>query len=1033
MRKTFYEFNFLVGFIVLLSFCQQVVAQNVTNNATVTIEGVVIDNSNNEPVAGATVRLKNGSKGTATNVDGKFVIRNCSPSDLFEVTYIGFKPREFTVGKRTKFTIYLEENVQDVSQVVVTGYQKLKKNSFTGTATIVTNEELKKVNAKDAVKALQVFDPSFRILDNLGAGADPNRMHEINIRGASSISQQRGLNVENERLTQRTNLRDNPNMPIFMLDGFEVDVQRIYDMDMNRIQSMTILKDAAATALYGSRAANGVVIVTTVPPKVGEIRIDYNTTFELTLPDLSDYNLANAAEKLKVEKDAGIYDGYDATSKILEELRYNERMNEVRRGVNTDWMSRPLRNEHNWRNYVSLSGGVNEVRYLLDFNYDKNGGVMKGSRRNRYGAGMMIDYRLRDWLQIQNKVSLSRTTYEDSPYGYFNDYSLNQPYDAIFDAHGEYLPTLPMSKKENPLWKQANLYNYYGKGGITDFTNNLSVNMHFTTNLFFRGTFSISKTETNNDTFRDPKDPLFEKITDIQRKGSLSKSSDTRLHWNTQLTMHYNPRIGSHIINLAGGAELKEIKDHITSYTLEGFSLGSLNKGIYAAAQTEKTLPRESKTRLFGMFGTLNYSYKEIYLLDASFRLDGSSQFGENKRFAPFASFGGGLNLHNYPFLKNQKTINTLRLKATYGSTGKVNFSQFDVISSYKAYVNSWYYTGSIVSLMTMGNPDLSWEKTKTLDLGLNVELFKNRLYLEANYYHKATDGMIDKVSIRPSSGFTTLNGNVGSIVNKGFELKTNVTAFRNNNWAVVLNANIASNSNRITKLNKAMEEYNKKIKENYDAENPAYANLQNRPVAMYYVGASTSAIYAVPSLGIDPASGMELFRKKDGTITKEWNSNDMIVCGDSNPDAQGSFGVNVAYKGIYLNASFLYAFGGQMYNQTLIDKAENANIKDNNVDRRVITDRWRKVGDVVPFYALNRNVRTRMTSRFVQDNNYVQFNSLSVGYDFGRKITSMLRLSALSVSLQATDLGRWSSIKVERGLSYPYAHTYSLSIRASY
>ncbi|MDY3852676.1 MAG: SusC/RagA family TonB-linked outer membrane protein [Prevotella sp.] len=1031
MQKRLLHLFVLVWFVAAMP--AMVFAQNETQQVTVVVEGTVIDQTTNEPIVGASVRVKNSTRGATTDVNGKFRMADCKPTDQFQVSYIGFKPRNFTVGKRTKFTIYLEENVQDVKQVVVTGFQKLKKNSFTGTATIVTSDELKKANAKDAVKALQVFDPSFRILDNLGFGADPNRMHEINVRGASSISQQRGLDVESERLTQRTNLRDNPNMPIFLLDGFEVDVQKIYDMDMNRIQSMTILKDAAATALYGSRAANGVVVVTTVPPTAGEIRINYNTTFELTLPDLSDYNLANAAEKLQVEKDAGVYDGYDAANKILEALRYNERLNEVRRGVNTDWMARPLRNAYNWRNYVSLSGGVNEVRYMLDVNYDKNAGVMKGSHRNRYGAGMMIDYRLRDWLQIQNKASFDRTSYEDSPYGYFNDYSLKQPYDAIVDENGEYLPVLPMSKQDNPLWKQGHLYNYTNRGGIIDFTNNLSVNVFITPSFQVKGTFSVSRVETTNETFKDPKDAMFDRIVDIQKKGLLNNSKDISLRWNSKLTAHFSKRFSKHFLNLTGGMDVQETKNTMTSYALEGFSLGSLSKGSYAAQQHTKTLPMETKTRLFGVLGALNYTFDEVYLLDASFRLDGSSQFGEDKRFAPFASVGAGINAHNYPFIKKLKDINTLRFKATYGSTGKVNFSRFDVISSYKANTSSWYYTGSIVNLFTMGNPSLSWEKTNTLDLGLTVELFKNRLFLEANYYNKKTDGMIDQIAIRPSSGFASLNGNVGSIENKGFELKTNVTAFRNKDWMVVLNANLASNTNRITKLDKAMEEYNKKIKENYDAENPQYAGLQNRPVAMYYVGASTSAIYAVPSLGIDPASGVELFRKKDGTITKEWNSNDMVVCGNSNPDAQGSFGVNVAYKGVYVNASFLYAFGGQMYNQTLIDKAENANIKENNVDRRVITDRWRHVGDVVPFYALNSNVRTRMTSRFVQDNNYVHFNGLSVGYDFGRKITSKLGLSGLSVSFQASDLARWSTIKVERGLSYPYARTYSFSLRANY
>lgn len=1033
MRKTFFSQSLVVGIIALFSLSGPLLAQQPAGSDRFTIEGTVVDYTNNEPIAGATVRLKSGLRGTATNAEGKFVVKECSAQDVFQVSFIGYKPKNFTVGKHRRFTIYLEENSTQIEQVVVTGFQKLKKNSFTGSATIVTSEDLKKVNSKDAVKALQVFDPSFRIMDNLGFGADPNQMHEISIRGASSISQNRGLDVESQRLTQRTNLRDNPNMPIFMLDGFEVDVQKIYDMDINRIESMTILKDAAATALYGSRAANGVVIVTTVPPKAGEIRIDYNTTLELSFPDLSDYNLTNATEKLQVEKDAGLYVGTFGVATIDKEREYNDKLNEVRRGVNTDWLARPLRNAYNWRNDVSLSGGVNEVRYMLNLNYDNNAGVMKGSKRDRYGAGMMIDYRLRDWLHIQNKVTLNRTSYEDSPYGYFNDYSQQLPYDAIYDDAGELLRELPMSHRANPLWRERYLQSYSGRGGITDVTDNLSVNIHFTPSLYLRGTFSVSQVKTDSKTFKDPKDSFLFRTVANNRKGSLDVSGDTRLKWNANAMLHFNKRLKRHFLNLTAGVDAQETNDRRLSYRLEGFNIGSLNDPIYAATQTDKTIDTKSTTRLFGVLGALNYTFDEIYLLDASFRMDGSSQFGEDKRFAPFASVGVGLNVHNYSFVKKLPWINTLRLRGTYGSTGKVNFSRFDVISSYKADTKAWYYTGPAVRLFTMGNSALSWEITKSLDVGFTAELFKNRLYIEAAYYKKTTDGMIDRIGIRPSSGFTSYSGNVGSIENKGFELKTNVTLFRNRDWSVVANANLGANKNRISKLDDAIEEYNKKIRDNYDAEHPQYQNLQNRPLIQYYVGASTTAIYAMPSLGIDPASGKELFRKKDGTITKEWNASDMVVCGDTNPDAQGSFGINVAYKGIYMNASFLYAFGGQVYNQTLLEKVENAQIKDQNVDRRVITDRWRKVGDIAPFYGLGEKSSTRPTSRFVQNDNYVHFNSLSIGYDFSRKLISKLKLSALSVTINASDLARWNTVRVERGLSYPYAHTYSISLRASY
>lgn len=1020
--------NVMFWLMALLLCWSQAHAQGPGSTGNITIEGIVIDNNTNEPVVGATVKLKDGTKGTVTSADGKFVMTGLSVGNVVHVSFIGFKPRQFTVGKKRFVTVYLEDDANQLDQVVVTGFQKLKKNSFTGTATVVTGDELRKVNVKDAVKALEAFDPSFRIIDRGGFGSDPNHINEINIRGASNIQRQE-FDANGQALERRTNLLGNPNMPIFMLDGFEVPVQKIYDMDINRIQSMTILKDAAATALYGSRAANGVVVVTSVPPKVGEIRIDYNTTLELTFPDLSDYNLTNAAEKLQVERDAGIYTAKENWQKEEKEILYNNRLNEIRRGVNTDWLARPLRNVMNWRNSVMLSGGVNSMRYELAFNYDNNRGVMKGSYRNRWGGGLKIDYRLREWLQIQDNVTINRTSYEDSPFGSFSNYGTYLPYDAIYGENGEYLQKLPQSGQVNPLWQQQQLESYNGRGTITDITNNLGVNVYFTPTFYLRGAFGISQVQTNDDSFIDPKHPSFKGRVENKR-GELSISKNSDLKWNLNATLHFNQRFKKHFVNLTSGVEAIETISHPIAYKYQGFSLGSQNKPSYSASQDGVTKDTEIKVRTFGLLAALNYTYDEIYLLDASFRLDGSSQFGVERRFAPFASIGVGVNMHNYDFIKRMPWINSLRLKGTYGSTGKVTFTRFDVISSY-GHAPSWYYTGPGYLLATFGNPDLSWELTKTLDLGFSLELFKRRFFLEATYYHKATDRMIDKVKVRPSSGFDSYSGNVGGVLNEGIELKTNVTVFRNRDWAVVLNANLAHNKNTITKLNPAMEEYNKKIRDNYSSESSG--RVSTLPPLLYYVGASTSAIYAVPSLGIDPATGTEFFRKLDGTVTQVWDKNDMVVCGDFNPDVQGTFGINVAWRGIYLNAGFKYAYGGQAYNNTLVSKVENANIEKENVDRRVLTDRWYRVGDVSQFYGIRERGLTNRSSRFVQNDNFVSFNSLSIGYDFNKRITSLFKLNALSVVFNAADLGRWSTIKVERGLSYPYAHTYSLTLRASY
>lgn len=314
----------------------------------------------------------------------------------------------------------------------------------------------------------------------------------------------KGLDVERLSKFQRTNLTDNPNLPIFILDGFEVSVQKIYDMDMNRIESMTILKDAAATAMYGSRAANGVVVVTTVAPKPGELRITYNFNGGAEFPDLSDYNLCNAAEKLELEKWAGVYASETPSMQITKNIEYQNKLANVLRGVDTDWLAKPLRNVFNHKHSLNLQGGVESIRYSLDLNYDSNNGVMIGSHRSRAGASLTIDFRHRSWLQIMNTLSYSSTRSEDSPYGSFSTYAKLQPYNAIYDEDGNLLDRL-VDKTINPLWKVKNLESYTGKAHLNDLTENLNVNLFLLKGLQFKGQFSITKTENKSESFVDPK------------------------------------------------------------------------------------------------------------------------------------------------------------------------------------------------------------------------------------------------------------------------------------------------------------------------------------------------------------------------------------------------------------------------------------------------------------------------------------------------------------------------------------------------
>lgn len=990
------------------------------------------------PLPGVTVLVKEMGLGVATDVNGHYDLRLPVVRDTnFSITFsfIGMLSQTIKYTGQDTINVVLKEEVKKMDEVVITGYLNVRKESFTGNTTTVTKDQLMKVNAKNVIAALQTFDPSFRIKDNKLWGSDPNALPEFNIRGETSIGQMKGLDIEQQKRTQRTTLENNPNLPVFILDGFEVDVQKIYDLDVNRIESMTILKDAAATAMYGSQAANGVVVVTTVAPKPGEMQIYYNFAGNIDCPDLSDYNLCNAAEKLEVERLSGLYTSEDPEEQIRLTAKYYEKLNAIKKGVDTDWMSQPLRNAFGHSHSLNVSGGEESIRYGIDLNYNASkNGVMKGSFRHTYGAGLTLDYRAGTWLQLLNSISYTVTDAEDSPYGNYTTYTAAQPYAEIYDADGHLLKMIEgaNSSSVNPLWMVENLASFSGKNKERDLTNNFQMNINILDGLMVKGQLGLRRKDGRSDSFTDPQDPNFDAAA-AEDKGRLSRTASYSWNWDAKLMVYYNHTFKGHFINATAGVEFSENQNESESFVLTGFPLGDLYDPQFAAKQPEKINTTESTSRKIGILASANYAYNDIYLLDASLRMDGSSDFGRDKQYAPFWSFGVGLNMHNYAFLKNNWLISRLKLRASYGSTGNVGFSPYEAVTTFETATDAWFFTGPAAALIKLGNSNLTWQTTDKLDIGFNLGLLNDRIVLEGSYYRNDTRDLIDDVQIPAYSGFTSYKENSGSTLNEGFELSLNSTLFQDANWMVTFMGNIASNKSKITKLSEEMNAYNEQILAEYENENTKYKDVLSRPLMLYYEGKSLSAIYAVRSEGIDPANGRERFIKKNGMSTYTWDANDQVVVGDTEPDAKGAFGLNVAWKGISLNAYFSYQWGGQSYNSTLAEKVENADIVNSNVDKRVLSERWKNAGDVVPYYDLTQKRTQNPTSRFVQNDNRLDFTSLSVRYDFNSQMIYKWKLKSLSVQFSANDLYKWRSVKEERAINYPFARSFSFSVNVGF
>lgn len=507
------------------------------------IRGTVID-SNKEPIPGASVIVKGTRTGTSTNIEGEFTLDVKSDKVTLEVSFIGMKKQTLQVDatRRKSLEITLVDDVKTLDDVVVTGYSNVRKTSFTGSSTQITGDDLRKVSQTNVIDAMQSFDPSFRLMTNTQFGSDPNALPEMYIRGRSGV----GVRDLDKDQLSKSNLENNPNLPTFIMDGFEVSIEKVYDLDPTRIESMTILKDAAATAIYGSRAANGVVVITTVAPKPGEVRVSYNFTGTLEMPDLRDYNLANASEKLEIERLAGLFDvsAGDNMGNIINS--YSKKYAQIRKGVDTNWLVLPLRNSFDHKHSVYVEGGTQNLRYGVDASYNGTKGVMKGSSRDRYSVGFSLDYRMKS-LQVKNTVSFTHTKSTESPYGSFSDYTSMQPYDTPYED-GILVEQLAFSKTDrnsaanNPLY-EATLANYYWNA-YDEITNNLSLNWYLTDYWTVRGQFSVTRKYANSEKFIDPLSSktsvLGESSSGNEDKvGDLYTTNGNNLDWNANAFLYY--------------------------------------------------------------------------------------------------------------------------------------------------------------------------------------------------------------------------------------------------------------------------------------------------------------------------------------------------------------------------------------------------------------------------------------------------------------------------------------------------------------
>lgn len=1009
----------LCAIVAVTGFADSAQAQNnqgksasgTSGNPRITVKGRITDD-HDEPLPGANVLVKGTSVGTSADADGNYSLtfqRSPGKSDILIYSFIGTESKEFNVSTSTRLNVQLKTSSLDA--VVVNGFYTQTKETFTGAATTISGDQLIAVSSTNLMQSLASLTPGMVLVENNVAGSNPNAVPSILIRGANTL-------ITNES-------EEGVNNPLIVLDGVEISIQELYDLDMFDIERIDVLKDASATILYGEKGANGVIVVERKRSEEGKLRLNYNFVPRFSVPDLSSFNLCSPAEKLEVERLAGKYDSADGS---MDEA-YDYKLQLVRKGVNPDWLHAPLRVPFSHTHSLALSSRGEKLEYRANANFGDTYGVMKGDNRRNLGVNFSLNYHLRNKLTLSYKNSFSLNRSIDSPYGSYAQYSRMNPYLPMKDEDGEYYKYYtfnPFStsgtKVSNPLYEAT--LSSFSKSQTQSWTNSLSGRWNITKELYVTGQANLGLSWSKADTYESPDMAKYEN-SKLADKGRYSLATGNGLSTDGKIVINYGKSLDTKgsMFRISAGSNIQYSRKQNASFIATGFIKDELSDLSFALSYpTGHPSGSDKVSTGVGVFANANFSLWNRYFVDGSYRASGSSKFGSRNSFAPFWAFGAGWHLHNEKFIKdNLPWLNTFTFRYSMGYTGSVSFDYYQARTVYQ-YDSKYQYVSGIGALpKQMGNPDLKWQRTFNNNFGITAAFLDNRFNLSFDFYSNTTYDMLMPVTLPPSVGTSSMNVNFGQMNNKGLDLSVSGQIIRTKDlfWSMTL-----TGGHVMDKIQKISDDIKDDIANPYDS---------SKPKILLQEGGSQYDIFAMRSAGIDPATGKEIFIKKNGEYTYDYDEKERVAVGNTNPILQGSWMNTVRYKGFSVSIATSYTFGADYYNSTLQNKVENINAE-YNVDRRVFTDRWKQPGDHTRFLGIGTSTSTSMYSeRFVEKRNELYISSIQVMYDFAPKAITRLGLRKLAVGFGLSDIAHISTVKFERGTSYPYCRGINLIFRPTF
>jgi TonB-dependent starch-binding outer membrane protein SusC len=960
------------------------------------INGVVVD-SKNESIIGANVLIKGTHVGTITDFDGKFSIE-ASAKDVLLVSYIGMNPEEIIVGSEHNLKIVLQENTKTLDEVVVIGYGAIKKRDVTTAITTVSTKDLDQRPIVSADQALQGKAAGVSVVKPNGL---PGEGMVIRVRGTTSMN--------------------SSNDPLYVVDGVTLD--NISFLSANDIESMQVLKDASSAAIYGSRAANGVILITTKTGVKGNAKISLNAYAGLT-------SLTKRIESLNVDQYRELLQDMGSTTALPTTLTDQ-----------TDWYDETFQDALTQNYQLSISNATDKINYYLSAGYTSEEGIIKVAYFDRFNFRSNIENQIRPWLKVGANIS-------------YSDYKSNGIVSGLGANRAGVVLSVINTPTYAPVWDPDNpgqyYENFYGVN-ITSPVENMSrtednktlnnrlistgsMEITFLPKLKLKSSVTLDRFYNNYTTFLDPVKTGYGRS--MGGVATDDRSINTVMIYDNILS--YNHSFGLHNIDFMGGTSATTSnynKSYVSSQYFHDGSIKTVNAGNKVSQESGTY---ESAWAMMSYVGRLAYNYDSKYLATVNMRVDGSSKLNPNHRWGYFPSASAAWRISAEKFMKDLTWIDDMKIRGGWGQTGnQAGLSDYSYLQRFVINRQNWWEDGNglavpIITMTELRNSDLTWETTTQTNFGIDLTILKSRLTFAIDYYSKYTSDMLMYVTLPAgASTASTITRNEGEMSNKGYEFSVNSVNIQNSKFKWSTDFNISTNKNMLTKLVLSQVYYDAKTSENITE----YV-VRNEP------GHSLGGFYGYFSDGVDPETGELMYRdlNNDGSIT----TSDKTYIGDPSPDFTFGMTNSFSFKNFDLSILLQGSYGNDIFNASRMETEGMYDAK--NQSTRVL-ERWRRPGMITTIPKAGYDMK--VSSYFVEDGSFIRVKDVTLSYNVAPSKMKKLGITKLQPYVTASNLltftnylgfdpevNQWGNSGTVQGIdwgTYPQTRTFIVGLNVEF